>query len=145
VAEYRLRERGGGRFESHSAGAKPTRRVNPHALRVLKDAFQIDVSDARSESWVKFCAVRFEFVITVRDDGAEVYPAWPGQPIVAHWPASDPARFQGPQTETYKHFWKVAQLLYRRIDLLCCLPIKSLDRLRLEQAARDIARQENAW
>jgi len=36
-------------------------------------------------------------------------------------------------------------LLYRRIDLFCGLPIKNLDRLRLEQATGDIARQENAF
>ena len=109
LAEYLIRKLGRGRFESYSAGANPTGRVNPHALRVLKDAFQIDASDARSKSWDEFRQVRFAFVITVCDDAAEACPAWPGQPIVAHWPAPDPARFQGMEAETYKHFWKVAQ------------------------------------
>lgn len=145
LAEYLIRKLGRGRFESYSAGANPTGRVNPHALRVLKNAFQIDASDARSKSWDEFRDEHFDFVITVCDDAAEACPAWPGQPIMAHWPAPDPARFRGTEAETYKHFWKVAQLLYRRIDLFCCLPIKSLDRLRLEQATRDIARQEHAF
>jgi protein-tyrosine-phosphatase len=36
LAEYLIRKLGRGRFESYSAGANPTGRVNPHALRVLK-------------------------------------------------------------------------------------------------------------
>ena len=39
LAEYLIRKLGRGRFEAYSAGANPTGRVNPHALRVLKDAF----------------------------------------------------------------------------------------------------------
>jgi arsenate reductase (thioredoxin) len=145
LAEYLIRNVGRGRFESYSAGADPTGRVNPYALRVLREAFHIDASDACSKSWDEFRDVRFDFVITVCDAAAEACPAWPGQPIMAHWPAPDSARFHGTEAETYKHFWKVAQLLYRRIDLFCCLPIKSLDRLRLERATRDIARQEDAF
>jgi arsenate reductase (thioredoxin) len=145
LAEYLIRKVGRGCFESYSAGADPTGRVNPHALRVLREALHIDTSDARSKSWDEFRDVRFDFVITVCDAAAEACPAWPGQPIMAHWPAPDPARFHGTEAETYKHFWKVTQLLYRRIDLFCCLPIKSLDRLHLEQTTRDIARQEDAF
>jgi hypothetical protein len=63
--------------------------------------------------------VRFDFVITVCDDAAEACPAWPGQPIVAHWPAPDPAKFQGTEAETYKHFWKVRSAAFRHIDLFC--------------------------
>ena len=144
LAEYLIRKLGRGRFEAYSAGANPTGRVNPHALRVLNDAFQIDASGARSKSWEEFRDQPFDFVISVCD-AAEACPAWPGQPIVAHWPAPDPGRFQGTEAETYRHFWKVAELLYRRIDLFCCLPLKSLDRLRLEQATRDIGQQENAF
>jgi protein-tyrosine-phosphatase len=35
LAEYLIRKLGRGRFESYSAGANPSERVNPHALRVL--------------------------------------------------------------------------------------------------------------
>ena len=36
LAEYLIRKLGPGRFESYSAGANPTGRVNPQALRVFK-------------------------------------------------------------------------------------------------------------
>jgi hypothetical protein len=49
----------------------------------------------------------------------------------------------GKDEETSRPFWQVAELLDRRIDLFCGLPLNSLDSLRLEQATRDIARQEN--
>ena len=48
IGEYLLRAKGKGRFEVHSAGAKPTGRVNPLALWVLKERFNIDARDARS-------------------------------------------------------------------------------------------------
>lgn len=142
MAEYLMRKFGRGRFEPYSAGANAAGKVNPYALRVLKDAFQIDASQARSKSREEFHDARFDFVITVCDRTVE---AWPGQPIVAHWPAPDPASFRGNDQETYRHFWQLAQLLRRRIELFCSLPFKSLDRLRLEQATRDIGRQEDAF
>jgi arsenate reductase (thioredoxin) len=51
MAEYLIRKLGHGRFEAYSAGANPTGEVNPHARRVLKDAFQIDAADAYTKSW----------------------------------------------------------------------------------------------
>ena len=72
----------------------------------------------------------FDFVITVCENAKKRNPFWPGQPIIAHWPLPDPAEFQGDDAETYDYFWKVAQQLYRRIDLFCNLPTEKLDRLR---------------
>jgi len=128
--EYLVRRLGKGRFESYSAGADPKPRVNPYALRVLRKAFKIDASSARPKSWDEYKDVVFDFVITVCDNAKERIPFWPGQPIIAHWPLPDPAEFQGDDAETYDYFWKVAQQLYRRIDLFCSLPTEKLDRLR---------------
>ena len=63
--EYLIRRLGQGRFESYSAGADPKPRVNPYALRVLRNAFQIDASSARPKSWDEYKDVVFDFVITV--------------------------------------------------------------------------------
>jgi arsenate reductase len=71
-------------------------------------------------------------------------PAWPGNPIIAHWSTPDPEQFSGSEQDTLNHYWKVAQLIYRRVDLLCNLSMDKLDRLRLEQATRNIATQEGA-
>ena len=46
--EYLIERIGKGLFRSYSAGANPVGRVNPHALRVLKDIHNIDASEARS-------------------------------------------------------------------------------------------------
>ena len=52
--EYLIRRLGLGRFESYSAGADPKPRVNPYAFRVLRDAFKIDASAARTKSWDEY-------------------------------------------------------------------------------------------
>jgi hypothetical protein len=54
-------------------------------------------------------------------------------------PAAD---FEGSDKEKFDYFWKVSQLIYRRIDLLCNLPFAKLDRLRLEQATKEIGKVE---
>ena len=50
LAEYLLRKFGRDRFDVRSAGAKPTGRVHPLAIQVLRDDFGIDASNARSKS-----------------------------------------------------------------------------------------------
>jgi hypothetical protein len=44
--------------------------------------------------------------------------------------------------EKFDYFWKVSQLIYRRVDLLCNLPFDKLDRLRLEHATKEIGKAE---
>src|SRR5215471_11374853 len=137
-AEYFLRKLGHGRYESYSAGAKPSGVVNPYTLTVLRKLFGIDASDARSKSWQEFENVKFDFVITVCDKARETCPVWPGQPIIAHWGVEDPAAFAGSPEATERFFYDVACILYRRVQLLTSLPIEKLSRLRVEQLARDI-------
>jgi len=122
IAEYLLREKGRGRFEVHSAGAKPTGRVNPLALWVLKDRFNIDASDARSKSWDEFKTVPLDCVITVCDNAKESCPVWPGKPILAHWSSPDPAGVEGSEEQKKRAFVDVALQIARRVDLLCALP-----------------------
>jgi arsenate reductase len=116
--EYLLRRAGGERLEVHSAGAFPTGRVNPFALRVLKDVYGIDATAARSKSFEEFSGVEFDFVITVCDNARESCPVWPGQPTVLHWSLPDPALAQGSDEEVYAEFQQVARDIERRIDHL---------------------------
>jgi protein-tyrosine-phosphatase len=76
--EYLLRHLGGSRFRVFSAGSFPTGIVNPFAIQVLKDVYNIDASDARSKSWEEFKDVEFDFVVTVCDHARESCPVWPG-------------------------------------------------------------------
>jgi arsenate reductase (thioredoxin) len=139
-AEYFLKRLGGGRFEAYSAGANPSGTVNPVALQVLRERFHIDASDARSKSWDELQNMKFDFVITVCDNARETCPIWPGQPIVAHWGVEDPAAFVGPPEAKERFFHNVALTLYSRLKIFTSLPLRQLDRLKLEQVTRDIGR-----
>lgn len=138
MGEYLIRRIAPGRFESYSAGAQPSGKVNPLVQRVLKENYKIDTSDARSKSWEEFKDVHFDFVITVCDNARESCPVWPGQPIIAHWSSEDPAAFTGTEEERYQKTWKVAMQIQRRLDLFCSLPLEKMERLKLSEAVSHI-------
>jgi arsenate reductase (thioredoxin) len=140
--EYFIRKLGKEKFESFSAGAEPRLAVNPYAIRVLRESYEMDPSEARPKSWDEYKGVIFDFVITLCDNAKERCPVWPGQPIIAHWSTPDPAEFEGTEEETYRHFWQISRLIYRRIDIFCNLPFGKLDRLRLEHATKEIGRAD---
>ncbi len=135
IGEYLLRKKGKGRFEVHSAGAKPSGTVNPLALWVLKEKYDIDAGDARSKSWDEFRDVRFDFIITVCDNARESCPVWPGQPVLAHWGSPDPAALEGTLDQKRWLFIQVASQIARRIELLCALPDAELKKIQLDQIA----------
>lgn len=139
-AEYLLTRVGQHRFEVYSAGSDPTGVVNPFALRVLRDLYHIDVTDARSKSWEEYKDVKFDFVITVCDNARESCPIWPGQPIIAHWGVPDPALATGTEEEIFRLFRNAALQLQRRIELFCSLPFDRLDRLKLQKLTQDIGK-----
>jgi len=140
LAEYLLKHFSHARFESYSAGSNPKKEPHPMALRVLREAYKIDPSGARSKSWEEFkkSGATFDFIITVCDNARESCPVWPGQPILAHWGSPDPAAFVGTEKETYDCFFKVALQIQRRIELFCALPLEKLDRLRQAELTQDI-------
>jgi len=140
--EYLLRRLGGPRFQVYSAGASPTGTVNPFAIQVLRDCYNIDASAARSKSWEEFENVQFDFVITVCDNARETCPVWPGQPIVAHWSSPDPAAVEGSDEEKYRAFRNVASQINRRLQLFTSLPIEKIDRLKLAALTSEIGNKE---
>lgn len=142
MGEYLLRRIGGSRFQVFSAGSFPTGRVNPFAIRVLRDLFDIDASEARSKSWEEFGDLNFDFVITVCDNARETCPLWPGQPIVAHWSSPDPAQVEGSDEEKYLAFKQVALQINRRLQLFTSLPLEKVDRLKLSKMVGEIGTNE---
>ena len=136
--EYLLRRLGGSRFQVFSAGSFPTGKVNPLAIQILKNVYNIDASGARSKSWEEFKDVEFDFVITVCDNARESCPLWPGQPIVAHWSSPDPAVVEGTDAEKYRAFKDVAFQINRRLQLFTSLPVGKLDRIKLAAATQEI-------
>jgi protein-tyrosine-phosphatase len=138
LGEYLLRAKGRGRFEVFSAGSHPTGRVNPLAVRTLREKYGIDASAARSKSWDEFKGVNFDYVITVCDNAKEACPIWPGQPMVAHWGSPDPAAADGTEEEKFRFFVTVASQIARRVDLFCAFPE---DKLRDLAAVRGVGDQ----
>ena len=122
LGEYLLRQIGRGRFETFSAGSMPAGKVNALAVRVLREKYNLDASEARSKSWDEFKDAKFDFVITVCDNAKEVCPVWPGQPMLAHWGSPDPAAAEGTEEQKYWAFVQVASQIARRAELLCALP-----------------------
>jgi arsenate reductase len=141
-AEYLLREIAPMRFESYSAGSNPKPAPHPLALEVLRQDFKTDASDARSKSWEEFTDAQFDFVITLCDNAKESCPAWPNQPVIAHWSSPDPAAVEGSAGKKRRAFWQVAQQIKRRLELLASLPFDKLDALRLEAATKEIGLRE---
>lgn len=144
IAEAILNSVGDDQFVGYSAGSHPTGTVNPLAMEELT-RLRIPTDGLRSKGWDEFAspgAVPLDFVITVCDQAAgEVCPAWPGQPITAHWGMADPAAVEGPDEDKRKAFHDVAVMMKRRIDIMRSLPLASLDRLAIQKQVRDIANQ----
>ena len=143
MAECLLRRHGGGRFRVHSAGSHPSGTVHSRALELL-DVEGHDTRGLYSKSWDVFTgpeAPALDFVFTVCDTAAgEACPAWPGQPMTAHWGVEDPAAFQGDAGAQRLLFRKVYRELERRIELFASLSLDSLDRLSLQRRLDEIGK-----
>jgi arsenate reductase len=143
LAEFLLRKAGGDRFEVYSAGVNPKGAPHPMALRILQEDFKIDTSTARSKSVKEFENIEFDLILTVCDQARETCPVWPGHPIVAHWSSDDPSKAEGDENAVHAAFWKIAQQINRRVELLAALPLDKLDALRRQTETQAIG-QESA-
>ncbi|MCA1490533.1 arsenate reductase ArsC [Sinorhizobium alkalisoli] len=143
IAEAILNRLGRGRFRAYSAGSYPKGEVHPFTLQLLK-GLNYDTSSARSKSWDEFAAPdapQMDFVFTVCDDAAgEACPAWPGQPMTAHWGVPDPAAAEGSETERHFAFAETHRMLSNRLSIFISLPMTSLDRLALQRRLDEIGR-----
>jgi len=140
-AEALLRTAGGERFRAFSAGARPRSEPNPLALTVLRGHGH-DVSRIRTKNLSEFRAEgapQLDFVFTVCDRAAnEECPAWPGQPMTAHWGVPDPAQAEGTEAERALAFQHAYQALRRRIECFVALPVATLDRISLQNRVDEI-------
>lgn len=141
MAEALVNALGRGRFRAFSAGSHPTGRVHPLALEILEKV-QLPVAGLRSKSWEEFArpgAPPLDFVFTVCDNAAgEACPAWPGQPMTAHWGIEDPAAFEGSEDEKRRYFYRTFGYLRNRVMIFTCLPFDKLDKLSLQKRLDEI-------
>ena len=144
MAEALLNFKGKPNFRAYSAGSHATGTVRPEALKQLESA-HVPITGLRSKNWDEFAkpgAPKLDFVFTVCDNAAkEVCPLWPGQPMTAHWGVPDPAAVQGKSEEVEKAFRDAFFMLDRRISLLLCLPLSSLDGLAIKREIDKIGQQ----
>ena len=145
LAEALLNHLGKGRFKAYSAGSSPRDQQQPHplALAVLQSD-GVDIAGLHSKSWDEFAlpnAPHMDLVITVCDNAAgEVCPYWPGQPATAHWGYEDPSAGEGSDDVKHMAFLKTMHMIRRRLDILVNLPAQQLEKLTLQQTARDLFR-----
>jgi arsenate reductase (thioredoxin) len=147
MAEAILNKIGRGKFRAFSAGSQPKGRVNSNAIQLLK-SLNYETSHLRPKSWAEFAkpdAPRLDFVFTVCDNAAgETCPVWPGQPMTAHWGVPDPAEAKGTEAEIGLAFKDAYRMLSQRIDIFTALPIRSLDKLSLQQKLHEIGQVTDA-
>jgi arsenate reductase len=144
MAEAIMNKKGFPNFTSYSAGSHPTGRVNPNALKMIETA-RLPDEGLRSKGWDEFArpgAPELHFVFTVCDNAAkEVCPVWPGQPMTAHWAVPDPASVAGSEEQIERAFRDAFTVLERRISLLLCLPLESLDKLAIQKEIDRIGKE----
>jgi arsenate reductase (thioredoxin) len=147
MAESILRKLGAGRFNAFSAGSHPKGTVNSLALKTILE-FGCSTDGLRSKNWDEFAtpdAPQLDFAFTLCDDAAgETCPAWPGQPMTAHWGIEDPAAVEGMNIEKERAFALAFRYLRNRITVFIALPIRSLDQLSLTNRLKEIGRMEGA-
>jgi arsenate reductase len=134
---------GQGKFRAFSAGSHPKGAVHPLALELLCK-YGLPTEGLRSKSWEEFeqpGAPLLDFVFTVCDKAAaEVCPAWPGQPMTAHWGVEDPAAIEGSEAAKMQAFRQAFHTLEARIRLFVSLPIAKLETIRLKTRLDEIGR-----
>jgi protein-tyrosine-phosphatase len=147
MAEAILNKIGRGKFLAYSAGSHPKVAVHHNALNLL-NRLGYPTHSLRSKNWDEFSgqyAPKFGFVFTVCDNAAnETCPAWPGQPMTAHWGIPDPAAAEGSEDQIAQAFRDAFKFLHRRIELFANLPVHSLDRLSLKRRLDEIGATEPA-
>ena len=148
LGEMLVNRLGEGRFAGFSAGSTPTGRVNPFALRLLREK-GFETEGLRSKSWDEFArddAPEIDFVFTVCDNAAgETCPLWHTrsgrvQPIKAHWGIPDPAAAKGTDEEILAAFERAYGQLEKRISAFVALDFDALGKGQLQQKLDAIGR-----
>jgi thioredoxin type arsenate reductase len=119
MAEGILRELGGDRVETASAGTEVTR-VHPLAVREMAER-GIDISGHRSKHMDEFLGERFDYVVTVCDNAREACPIFPGDPERIHWSIPDPSAVEGDEKTQRNAFKRAADELTTRLRYLLAL------------------------
>lgn len=106
MGEGWLRHLGGDRYESLSAGAKPSGYVHPLAIKVMAEA-GVDIAQHRSKSIDEFNGQKLDVLVTVCDNARESCPVFAGAKRTIHHSFDDPAHATGLEEEKLAVFRRV--------------------------------------
>jgi arsenate reductase (thioredoxin) len=135
-----LNAMGKGRFRAFSTGVRQAESLDPMGLEVLAHVgIRPDKVDARRyEDFIGENAPPLDFVFTLSDTAAgEARPAWPAQPVTAHWRCEDPEKYPADDPERRLSLIRIRSGLERRLRVFLNLPYESLDRMSLQQQVAD--------
>ncbi|WP_210585185.1 metalloregulator ArsR/SmtB family transcription factor [Streptomyces sp. GESEQ-35] len=116
IAEALLRHHTAGRVTTASAGTSPKPQVHPHAVRVLRESFGIDLSGRHTQHVDDLVGRRFDHVITLCDKAREVCPEF--GPRRVHWSMADPGAAGDTGQAGYAAFQHAAADIDTRIRYL---------------------------
>ncbi|PIB04016.1 MULTISPECIES: metalloregulator ArsR/SmtB family transcription factor [Streptomyces] len=116
IAEALLRHHTAGRVTAASAGTRPKPQVHPHAVRVLRESFGIDLSGRPTQHVDDLAGRRFDHVITLCDKAREVCPEF--GPRRVHWSMADPGAAGDTGQADYAAFQHAAADIDTRIRYL---------------------------
>jgi len=146
LAEAILNSLGRGRCRAFSAGVKPAEKVDPIVIELLKHA-GLDTAHLRPKHYSEFAqenSVPLDFVFTLSDTAAgEPKPEWPGTPVTAHWPSTDPT-LTADEVERRLALIRTRAELERRLAIFLNLPFASLDRMSMQKHVEDIGAKPDA-
>jgi arsenate reductase len=100
-------------LEVYSAGTKPAEKVNPFAVKAMKEV-GIDISNGVAEDVDKYLSLSFDYVITVCDNAKETCPVFMGEvKHRLHIGFDDPAEAVGTEEEVMPVYRKVRDEIKR--------------------------------
>ena len=115
IAEALLRHHTAGDVQVTSAGSHPKPHIHPDAIRVLREEFDIDITDQHPRHLSSVADKRFDHVITLCDKVREICPEFGDNSRSAHWSIPDPAVSGGTGQDGYPAFREVAAQIDTRI------------------------------
>ena len=104
-----------GHVEVRSAGSRPKPRIHPHAVRVLRDRFGIDIAGQVPRHLDTVVDQPFDHVITLCDKVREVCPDFGDHPRFVHWSIPDPAATGEADDDGYPAFMRIAAQIDTRV------------------------------
>jgi ArsR family transcriptional regulator, arsenate/arsenite/antimonite-responsive transcriptional repressor / arsenate reductase (thioredoxin) len=121
MAEALLRHRTGGRISVSCGGTRPKAAIHPHAVRVLRDDFGIDIAGQPTRHVDTLVGGRFDYLISLCDKAREACPEFARHPRRLHWSLADPATAGDSPDTSYAAFRAAATDIDTRVRHL--LPV----------------------